>query len=377
MKKNSKIKIIRWILLGLFLFFITIQAYMHQILGGDESPSIHALCPYGGLESLYSLIGSGTLLQKIFSGTMILLVITILLALLFRRSFCGLLCPFGALQEFFGLLGKKIFKKRFSVPTNIDKPLRYLKYIVLLVTIYYAWTAAGLWVSPYDPWAAYGHMGEGISPLISEFLIGFILLIVTVLGSMLYDRFFCKYLCPMGAVYGLISKLSPYKIVRNKDKCINCEMCNKTCPMNIDIAGSNQITSSECINCQLCVLSCPKEGCLQSKQAGKVLKPAVAITIVITLFFGGVLLSKAVGIFSTLPAPITASSTITVEDIKGYMTLKEVSIGLKIDAKELYKIIGIPENVPAETKLKDVKNFVPEFSVEEAKAILQLRKFKP
>lgn len=106
--KNRKFtKYIRWILLASFLVLITVQSYLHQILGGGTAPSIHGLCPYGGLESLYTVIFSGTFIQKIFIGTMTLLLITLLLSIFFRRSFCGLICPFGALQEFFALLGKK------------------------------------------------------------------------------------------------------------------------------------------------------------------------------------------------------------------------------------------------------------------------------
>lgn len=371
MKKNKKLKFIRWSLLALFLVIITIEGYLHQIKGGGEAASIHALCPYGGLESLYSVIGSGTFIQKIFSGTMILLVITILLAILFRRSFCGLICPFGALQEFFGLIGKKIFRKRFEIPKKLDYYLRYVKYLVLLVTIYYAWKTAGLWMSPYDPWAAYGHLSEGISSLIGENLVGFILLIITVLGSIIYDRFFCKYLCPMGAVYGIISKVSPHKIVRNEDKCINCSLCTKNCPMNIDVAKTTKVTSAECINCQLCVLSCPKEGCLETKQASKKLKPAAVLSLVIVLFIGGIAISKTIGIYNTLPEPISASTTISVDEIKGYMTLKEVAGALKMDIKDLYKKLEIPEEVPENTKFKEVKNYISSFSVEEAKDKLE------
>ncbi|MCK7508909.1 MAG: 4Fe-4S binding protein [Desulfobacterales bacterium] len=80
--------------------------------------------------------------------------ITLVLAVLFRKSFCGLLCPFGAIREFFGLLGKKIFRRNFAVPHTLDRPLRYWKYLVLVITVSFAWKTAGLWMAPYDPWAA-------------------------------------------------------------------------------------------------------------------------------------------------------------------------------------------------------------------------------
>ncbi|MFL0245630.1 4Fe-4S binding protein [Candidatus Clostridium stratigraminis] len=130
------------------------------------------------------------------------------------------ICLFGTLQELFSLIGSKIFHKRFVIPSKVDKPLRYIKYVALVITIIFAWKTAGLWADPYDPWAAYGHISAGWQSLSSEYLIGLILLAVTIIGSMLYDRFFCKYLCPMGAVYGIFSKLSPSRIVREKDKCI-------------------------------------------------------------------------------------------------------------------------------------------------------------
>lgn len=371
LKKNKIIKLLRWGLLASFLLIITIEGYLHQVKGGGEAASIHALCPYGALESLYSLIGSGTFIQKIYSGTVVLFLLTIIIALLFRRSFCGLICPFGALQEFFGLIGKKIFKKRLEISKKFDNYLRYLKYVILLITIYYAWKTAGLWMSPYDPWAAYAHLSEGISSLISENLVGFILLIVTVIGSILYDRFFCKYLCPMGALYGIISKISPHKIIRNPDNCIGCNLCTKNCPMNIDVAKSNSITSSECINCQLCVLSCPKEDCLKHKQFTKTLKPSFVLGLVILVFFSGILISKSVGIYNTLPASIPVGKTISVDEVRGYMTLNEVANGLKIDIKELYKKLNIPEDVPKDTKFKEVRNFIPGFSDEKAKDILR------
>jgi polyferredoxin len=369
--KNKRIKIIRWVLLSSFLIPITIQGYLHQINGADEAASIHALCPYGGLESLYSLIGSGTFIQKIFSGTIVLFALTIVIAILFRRSFCGLLCPFGALQEFSALFFKKIFKRNFKMPSKIDYYLRYFKYVVLIITIYYAWKTAGLWMSPYDPWAAYAHLSEGLASLIGENLIGFILLIVTIIGSVLYDRFFCKYICPMGGIYGLISKVSPHKIVRNEDKCIRCNLCTKNCPMNIDVANSKNITSMECIDCQICVLSCPQEGCIETIQFKRKLKPSLVITMVIVIFFSSILVSKSIGIYNTLPEAIPAGTTISVDDIKGYMTLKEVANGLKINIKDLYKKLGIPENISQETKFKEVRNYIDGFSDEKAKDIFK------
>lgn len=117
--KNTTVKIIKWVISLSILIFVTIQAYLHQVLGGAKAPSIHALCPYGGLEAAYTLFSQGKLIDKIFSGTLVLFVAIIILTLLFRNFFCGTICPFGTLQALFGWLGKKIFKKRYELPISI------------------------------------------------------------------------------------------------------------------------------------------------------------------------------------------------------------------------------------------------------------------
>ncbi|MDA3850356.1 MAG: 4Fe-4S binding protein [Spirochaetaceae bacterium] len=149
--KNNIAGILRIILLTLFLIFITYTAYMHQVKGGgpDGSPSIHALCPFGGLESLYTLFTAGNLIDKIYVGTFSLFIISLVLALIFRRGFCGWICPLGALQEWTGRLGKKIMGRSWVMPLKLDSVLRYLKYPVLILIISMTAITASLWVSPH------------------------------------------------------------------------------------------------------------------------------------------------------------------------------------------------------------------------------------
>lgn len=368
---NKLVKIIRYIILISILIFVTVESYLHTTLGGKEYASIHALCPYGALESLYDLIFKGSFIQKIFSGTFVMLVLILLIALIFRRSFCGLICPFGTIQELFGKLGKNTFKKNYKLPKKVDKPLRYLKYIILFFTIFYAWKTSGLWMSPYDPWAAYGHIGEGISSIINEFLVGGIILLITIIGSLIYDRFFCKYLCPMGAFYGIVSKISFGKLTRDENTCINCGLCNKVCPANIKVSENSTISSSECINCQSCILSCPNKDTLKFKIFNKGISSFTTIVIVVSIFFGGIVIAKVTNIYQTTPAPINSSTKLSSEEIKGYMSIEDVSKALKIDINEVYKKLNIPATVPKETKLKDVKTFVPGFEVEKARENLK------
>jgi NAD-dependent dihydropyrimidine dehydrogenase PreA subunit len=359
------------------LSLVTVESYRHQVLGGGEAPSIHALCPYGALESLNSLFTTGTMVSKIFSGTFILLAASILLAVLFRRSFCGIICPFGTLQDMFGGLGRLIFKRRFKMPEKIDRPLRYLKYVVLAFTLFMAWKTASLWIAPYDPWTAYGHLGAG-SELFSEYTIGFILLVIVLAGSMLYDRFFCKYFCPMGAFLGIFSKLSPFKIKRDEDKCIGCKKCTNSCPVNIKVHELKEVKSSECLGCAECVINCPVKNTLEFKQSRKIsVKPSVYILATLVVFLGIILGTKFMGIYQDTPQKLGSGEVKTVEQvdesIKGYMTLKEVSEITGVSLKDIYKEAGFTEKeVPETTKCKDIGKLLnKDFEVTQIREIIK------
>ncbi|MDF2522784.1 MAG: hypothetical protein K0R31_425, partial [Clostridiales bacterium] len=317
----------RIILMGL-LIYVTFESYMHQILGGGKAASIHALCPYGALESFNTIIATGSFVKKIYSGTVVLFVLTVVLAILFRRSFCGLLCPFGALQEVFTLIRRKLKIKRLVIPSNIDRPLRYLKYLLLVITVGMAWFYGSLWMSPFDPYSAYSHI-TSIADSISEdplAIIGYILLGVTIVGAFLYDRYFCKYLCPVGALYGIIGKISPTRVERNASLCTHCKVCNKACPVNIDVENADKITNAECLSCNECVLACPKKGALEIKTAKKALNPILMLVLVAGLFFGTILIADFTGNYQVLPSELKSGEVVSITDIKGYYSIEEAAI---------------------------------------------------
>ena len=128
-----------------------------------------------------------------------------------------------------------------------------------------AWITGELWITPYDPFNALGHLAD-FNELVTSYLIGFIVLIISLLGSMVYDRFFCKYLCPAGALYAAIGKASPYMVRVDEDTCIKCGKCNRSCPMNVEVmnAKNGRVTSAECINCNECVHACPVQGAIHT-----------------------------------------------------------------------------------------------------------------
>lgn len=369
MKVNKTARWIRWILLALLLAWVTFESIMHQVLGGGKSPSVHALCPYGAIESLYAILVSGTLLQKIYSGTFIVLGVTVLISLIFRRSFCGLLCPFGALQELFARIGRKIWKKRPTIPVKADKILRYLKYFIFALTAVMAWRLGRLWMASFDPYSAYGHISAIPETLAEDPLsiIGFILLGITIIGSLIYDRFFCKYLCPAGAVFAIIGKISPTKVVRDENVCINCNLCNKACPMNLDVAKMHRVTSAECINCNECVAVCPKKGALMIKTFKKTVSPLVIIILVAAIFFVPILAAQVTGNFQVLPESAVEGKTVTFLELKGYMTISEAATAVGMAEDAFRDAMNIPAETPSDTQMSGLSALIPDYDFDAAK----------
>ncbi len=364
---KNKVGIIRWILLGIILGGNIFISYSH-ITKGTAFPSVHAICPVGGLENLWVWLAGEANVQKIFSGTMSLFFLTTIFAILFNRSFCGNICPFGALQELFG----KIMPKKFTMPKKLDKVLRHLRLVVLMLLTFMAWKTASLWISPYDPWAAFSHISAG-SEMFHEYFIGAIILAIVLIGSILYDRFFCKYLCPAGGYYALLAKVSPLKVKRDKESCINCGLCSKACPMNIEVDKVETVKSSECIMCVECINACPKPNVMIKASFGKrLITPLLVVLLSVALFFGSLFILKPLGLYQvSLPSAEEIQETgeyIGFADLRGSMTIAQGAYYTGIDLENFYEIMEIPQQIPAEMRMKEVGLYVDGYDFHVIKA---------
>jgi len=283
-KVRSTAKTVRMTILVLILALSTALGILHQV-SGVKPVSVDALCPFGGIESAWSVISSGTLLAKVAWSSFILLGATLLAAILFRRAFCGNFCPLGTLQELFAWAGKKILGKTYAVPAGLDRWARYLKYAVLVVFVVLTAALGTLAIRPYDPWVAYHHLLD--AELVGGFLVGLIILVLTVLGSFVYDRFFCKYLCPMGAALTPFSKAGLFKIKRNASTCINCSACDKACPVNLPVSKLDVVKDAECLDCDQCVNACPvKDTLVIEGPKGRRIGPLARTLTTVGIFVG-------------------------------------------------------------------------------------------
>ena len=140
-KDKKKVQYLRFAVLTFFLLFLTWMGYRHQLIGGGPagSPTVDAMCPFGGLESIYSWLKEGYWLRRIALSSFVLFIGVTLAALLTGRVFCGWICPLGAVNEFVSAGSKKLGIKNVQLPSSADKYLRYLKYAVLFLIIYTTW----------------------------------------------------------------------------------------------------------------------------------------------------------------------------------------------------------------------------------------------
>jgi polyferredoxin len=347
MKIKNKVQFSRMIILSFFLILITTLAALHQIVGGGPAgvPPVDALCPFGGLEAIYKFLISGEFLQRTNLSNFVLLGGTIALVIVVGRFFCGWICMLGFLQELFGKLGHKIFKRKFNIPNAVDKYLRYLKYLVFAAVVILTWKAGDLIIRPYDPYVAWAHIPSGFE-VFEDFLIGFIILAASLMLSMLYDRFFCKYICPLGGFLGILNRIGLYKITRDASTCIDCKECDSVCPVNLNISTSERVTSSECINCLQCVTNCPtKKDTLKPTIIKTFIRSGKIAIIGLAIYIGIIGAAYTAGYWRTTEgsASETAQSDgkLDPSNIRGYMKMAEIAETYNVSISALYEKLGI------------------------------------
>ncbi|MDD3436683.1 MAG: 4Fe-4S binding protein [Candidatus Gastranaerophilales bacterium] len=174
----------------------------------------------------------------------------IIISVFLGPFFCGWMCFLGFYQDICRYIGKFIKKEPFEPSEKAHNILKYLRYVILIGAI----TVGGFFLFPQKVWGNFAMILKGN---ISLNFIFYFLIFLGVL-SLFTKRFFCRYLCPIGAKLGLFSLLRPITI--NKDaSCISCRLCSKKCPMKIPIHKVNSLASPNCISCLKCIEVCPEK----------------------------------------------------------------------------------------------------------------------
>jgi len=249
--------------LGAKFYFWVRQFEIGTFEAGLRRPAgVEGWLPIAGLMNLKYWLLSGQI-PRVHPAAMFLLITFLSVAFLFRKAFCSWLCPIGTLSEYLWRAGKKLFRRNFFLPRWLDLPLRGLKYFPLGFFVWAISTMSATGIrdfmqSPYGLIADvkmlnfFRHIGQT----------GLIVLGLFVVASVFIPNFWCRFLCPYGALLGLTSWLSPARIRRNTETCIDCAKCEKACPSALPVDKLVQIRSVECTGCLECVAVCPAQDAL-------------------------------------------------------------------------------------------------------------------
>src|ERR1039458_2159793 len=260
--------------------------------------------PIAGLMNFKYFLLTGRV-PPIHPAAMFLFIAFLLMSLLLKEAFCSWLCPVGTLSEYLWMLGRKLFGRNLRLPRWADISLRGLKYLLLgfFVCFIGAMSAEVLQDFMSTP---YGLIADVRMLNFFRYMgpTSAIVVVLLVFLSMLVENFWCRYLCPYGALMGLVSLLSPIKIRRDADACIDCAKCAHACPSGLPVDRLMQIRSAECSACMACVAACPSQDALQfslpPRQAAtpaelwfrRALGPLAVTCILAYIFFGLILFAR-------------------------------------------------------------------------------------
>lgn len=290
---------VAFLLLNVWLggqFYLWVRQF--EVAGSQISiarpAGVEGWLPIGGLMNLKYWLVTGHI-PSIHPAAMFLLLAFLSMAFMFRKAFCSWLCPVGTLSEYLWRAGRKMFGRNFRIPRWLDIPLRGLKYLLLG---FFVWAVTGMSAGAIE---SFMHSPYGLIAAVKmlnffRFLgvTGLVVIGLLMVASLFIENFWCRYLCPYGALLGLVSLASPHRIRRNTEACIDCAKCARACPSSLPVDRLASVRSAECTGCMACVSVCPAEGALvmslpqmlESKKKRRGL-PAWAMAAGIALLFLG------------------------------------------------------------------------------------------
>jgi polyferredoxin len=233
--------------------------------------------PIQGLMQFKYAIATGQLPRLHPAGFFLLLAFA-MISFLFRKSFCGWLCPVGTVSEYLWKLGRYTFDRNFQLPRALDLPLRALKYLLLAFFFYAVINMSAAAIAEF--------LASPYALIVDVRMLNFFRYLATtaafvilglMLASIFVQNFWCRYLCPYGALLGLTALFSPLRITRNHETCIDCAKCAKACPAALPVDKLVQIRSSECMACLECVAICPAKDALVVAVTGPKYRRAVPV----------------------------------------------------------------------------------------------------
>ena len=286
--------------------------WVRALLAGADPPvprpaGVEAFLPINAMLTLRHLLATGVVDRVHPAGLAIFLGIC-LMSLLVARSFCSHLCPVGLLSELAGRAGARLFGRTLAVPAWLDLPLRSLKWLLLGFFAWVIWwtmdtaAVAAFISSPYAKVADAKMWLFFASPSRTTVSV----LAVLLVGSFVVRDLWCRYLCPYGALLGLLGRLAPLKVERDPALCTDCRACTRACPARLPVHALGRVASVECTACQDCVVACPVRSCLEVRAprltpspARRSLRPLAALSVAVAAYLAVVAGFRLAGYWRT------------------------------------------------------------------------------
>jgi polyferredoxin len=299
---------VQWAFL-LFTVYLGITFYRFVLYCRGESgvfvprpDGIEGFLPISALVSLRGWFLTGRINSLHPAGLVIFLTI-VGVSLLLKRSFCSWICPVGTLSEVCWKQGFNLFRRNLRPPRWLDITLRGIKYLLIL---FFLWSIFIL-MAP-DSVTAFIHSDYNkiadirmLDFFLHPSTLSLVIIGILVLVSFPVRNAFCRFLCPYGALLGLVSMLSPVKVTRNRQICVSCGVCTQVCPSYIPVMARERVSSAECIGCWRCIAHCRAHGALGMKLTGnRIAVPGLVFAVlVVLLFWGGTQAGKLTGHWQT------------------------------------------------------------------------------
>lgn len=268
-------------------------------------PSLEGFLPISSTVGLRHWILTGEF-DSIHPAGLTILLLAIISTLLLKRGFCSHICPIGTISEYAYKIRMHFFKFKVPLPTVLTSFLRIPKYLLLgfllmAVFIFMSPVDIAKFIrSPYNIIAEVKMLYFFLEPstLTIKVLAGLVIL------SLLISNFWCRFLCPYGALLSLFSYFSPVAISRNKTQCVSCHSCEKICPSQLKITTVQTVSSVECTICQNCINTCPRSALkVESKIMKHALTPRQYSCLLLSIFILGISIAMVSGHWNPTELP--------------------------------------------------------------------------
>ena len=290
---------------------LTLTRRIIQVLSFLLFPGLF-ISTFSAIKSIYVALIGGTFSASALAGQIVLAAAMLLITAIMGRFFCGFLCSFGTMGDFFWYLGTKLKLPRPKIGSKVDRILKKLKYVILVLIVLLIWTfGATILNGTNNPWTVFGMYAsvKGWSDLSALVSVGALLLLLIIVGSLFIERMFCRYLCPLGGVFAIVSKFRLFKIRKPRAKCGACRACTKRCSMGIPLYRTSVVTSAECIDCMNCVEICPRDNVTANPKPA--IAAAVAVVALSGMYYVGNIAGNAAASYQTVAAAESVSSANT------------------------------------------------------------------